>query len=290
MSRGENLVQALDGEKKTIPPLYRAVVEAGARSGRLPVALEGLARYVRGYSEARAAIGLALWYPVLVLSLAYALFVGPVWKGLPHFVEAFEALGLKISAPMRWLTQVGELAPYWWPIGPILLAALAIAWVRSGTAARFKGAPGADCGSSPGCGRCWPTSKPPISPSLLGLLLRARCDVSVRLGPGSRSHRRPAAGTGCRPVGPGDRPRASRPRQALDALDKTTFLPMLRWVLATGQAAGFAGRGSSQSRRYVPQACQLPGRETLCALAHDPAWSESAGSRPCSMDWHCFYL
>ena len=42
MSRGENLVQALDGEKKTIPPLYRAVVEAGARSGRLPVALEGL--------------------------------------------------------------------------------------------------------------------------------------------------------------------------------------------------------------------------------------------------------
>ena len=58
-----------------------------------------------------------------------------VWKGLPHFVEAFEALGLKISAPLRWLTRVGELAPYWWPIGPILLAALAIAWVRSGTAA-----------------------------------------------------------------------------------------------------------------------------------------------------------
>src|SRR5262245_34637244 len=76
LSRGESLPEALDGEAQAIPALYRAVVEAGARSGRLSIALEGMARYVRGYSEARAAIGLALWYPVLVLSLAYLLFVG----------------------------------------------------------------------------------------------------------------------------------------------------------------------------------------------------------------------
>ncbi len=87
MSRGESLVEALESEKQTIPPLYRAVVEAGARSGQLPVALEGLARYVRGYSEARRAIGLALWYPVMVLALAYALFVGLVRMAVPRFRE-----------------------------------------------------------------------------------------------------------------------------------------------------------------------------------------------------------
>jgi general secretion pathway protein F len=44
LSRGEGLVEALEGEGRSIPPLYRAVVEAGARSGQLPVALEGMAR------------------------------------------------------------------------------------------------------------------------------------------------------------------------------------------------------------------------------------------------------
>src|SRR5208282_2250988 len=121
LSRGESLPEALEAEKRAIPPLYRAVVEAGARSGRLSGALEGLARYVRGYSEARASIGVALWYPILVLSLAYGL-----------------SLGLKVIWPLRWLEKVGELAPYWWPAWPALLLLLALAWWRSGVAATFQ--------------------------------------------------------------------------------------------------------------------------------------------------------
>src|SRR5262245_23349033 len=73
LKKGESLVEALESERQSIPPLYRAVVEAGTQAGRLPIALEGLARYVRGYGEARTAIGLALWYPLIVLSLAYGL-------------------------------------------------------------------------------------------------------------------------------------------------------------------------------------------------------------------------
>src|SRR3954471_81507 len=138
LSRGESLGQALEAEERAIPPLYRAVVEAGARSGRLPAALEGLARYVRSYSEARSSIGVALWYPILVLSLAYALFLGLVIEVIPRFIGAFESLGIEIIGPLRWLERVGELAPYWWPAWPILLLLLAIAWWRSGTAASFQ--------------------------------------------------------------------------------------------------------------------------------------------------------
>ena len=121
LNRGESLPEALEGEAQSIPPLYRAVVEAGARSGQLPIALEGLAKYVRGYSEARAAIGLALWYPLLVLALAYALFVGLVVAGGPWFIETFESLGLGVAAPLRGLSWIGRSVPYWWPVGPILL-------------------------------------------------------------------------------------------------------------------------------------------------------------------------
>ena len=57
LNRGESLVQALEAEKQVLPPLYRAVVEAGARSGQLPVALEGLTTYkwqVRGTGQTRS--------------------------------------------------------------------------------------------------------------------------------------------------------------------------------------------------------------------------------------------
>lgn len=138
LSRGESLPEALEAEKRAIPPLYRAVVEAGARSGRLSVALEGLARYVRGYSEARAAIGVALWYPILVLSLAYGLFLGLVVEIVPRFIGAFESLGLEVIRPLRWLERCGELAAYWWPVGPVLLVLLGVAWWRSGVAATFQ--------------------------------------------------------------------------------------------------------------------------------------------------------
>ena len=109
LARGESLTQALEGERQSLPPLYRAVVEAGARSGRLPVALEGMARYVGGFSEARSTIGLALWYPLLVLSLAYALFFGMVSWAVPRFIEAFESLGLAVSAPLRVARASGRI-------------------------------------------------------------------------------------------------------------------------------------------------------------------------------------
>ena len=115
LSRGESLSQALEGEGQAIPPLYRAVVEAGARSGQLPIALEGLARYVRGYTEARSAIGLALWYPLIVLSLAYVLFVAMVGLVVPRFVGAFDSLELAVPAPLRWMSLA-------WRIPAVLVA------------------------------------------------------------------------------------------------------------------------------------------------------------------------
>ena len=152
-------------KNRSLPPLYRAVVEAGARSGQLPVALEGLARYVRGYSEARATIGLALWYPLVVLSLAYALFVGMVMLIVPRFLDAFESLGLASPAPLRWLSVVGQTADYWWLAGPIALAVLAIAWVRSGQRRGSSRRRGAGSSSSRGCGRSWPITRQPTSAS-----------------------------------------------------------------------------------------------------------------------------
>jgi len=102
MSRGESLPQALDAEGERIPKLYRAVVATGVRAGRLPVALEAVANYARSYAESRRAIGLALWYPLIVLTLAVVLFALVVARVLPRFLALFESLRLPVT-PARTL-------------------------------------------------------------------------------------------------------------------------------------------------------------------------------------------
>ncbi len=139
MSHGESLGQALEAERRAIPPLYCAIVEAGLRAGRLPAALEGLATYARGYLEARQSIGLALAYPLMVAVLAYFLFLGFVTVIMPRFLTALDMFRLPVTAPVRWLGTVGDLTPYWWPIGPIVFFAVIFAWVRSGKSLQFQG-------------------------------------------------------------------------------------------------------------------------------------------------------
>jgi general secretion pathway protein F len=237
LSRGESLGQALEAERGAIPPLYRAVVEAGARSGRLPAALEGLSRYVRRYSEARSAVGVALWYPILVLTLAYALFVGLIVEVVPRFVGAFESLGIEIIRPLRWLEQAGELAPYWWPAWPILLVLLALAWWRSGTAASFQT-------SSWSLIRLIPWMRSMLSDyesagfaELLSLLLEHDVALPQAVVLAAEATGNPKMIAGARQLAAAVE-RGEPPGEALRQLPKESFRPLLRWALAAGKEQG----------------------------------------------------
>jgi type II secretory pathway component PulF len=132
MSRGEGLLQALEGEGERLPGIYRAVVEAGLRTGRLSVALEGLAIFARQYAEMRRAIGLALVYPLVVLTLAYGLFAFFVWQIAPRFLAAAESLQVPSPRALSWLSGLGDSVRYWWPIGPAALLLIGLWWARSG--------------------------------------------------------------------------------------------------------------------------------------------------------------
>ena len=237
LARGESLPQALEGEERAIPPLYRAVVQAGAQSGRLPIALEGLAKYVRGYAEARASIGLALWYPLLVLSLAYALFVAMTYLAFKKLADTADVLGLHATSPFHWLARLGESMPYWWPAGPVVLFVLLIAWLRSGSAARFQAGSWSWLWLFPWMRSILANYETANFSELLGLLLdhnvpypsalilAADATGDARLCRGARQLAEAIA-------------RGESAASALGTVDRKTFLPMMRWVLATGQEQG----------------------------------------------------
>jgi type II secretory pathway component PulF len=237
LNRGESLPEALAGEKAAIPPLYRAVVEAGARSGQLPIALEGLAKYVRGYSDARTAIGLALWYPLLVLALAYTLFVGLLWLAVPEFIKTYELLGLTVAAPLRTLSWIGSTVSYWWPIGPILLVVLFFAWVRSGTAARFQAGAWSWLMVFPWMRSILANFETANFSELLGLLLEHHVPLPAAVVLAAESTGDARITRGARRLAAAVE-RGESAAAALRTIDRGTFLPMLRWVLATGQEQG----------------------------------------------------
>jgi general secretion pathway protein F len=131
MSRGESLSEALAASGAAVPPVYRAVVEAGVRSGKLSNALESLATYARGFAEARRSILVAIWYPLLVLLVASVLFLGIMTKVIPRFVQTFEVLRLPLNWSLRLLNRLSETAWYWGPVIPVGLVLFVFAGLMS---------------------------------------------------------------------------------------------------------------------------------------------------------------
>ncbi len=139
LEQGATLTEALDAEGDLVPPVYRAVVEAGARSGRLASALEGLAEYARGYVEMRRMIGTSMLYPIIVISLAYALLIGFLVVLVPTFVSVFDEFRLPAVKGMRLIEPISDTVRVWWPVGPVLLLVVLLAWWRTGRSWSFPG-------------------------------------------------------------------------------------------------------------------------------------------------------
>lgn len=139
LESGASLDEAIAAEGARLPPVYGAVVRAGARSGRLGAALEGLADTAREQLELRRALSLALIYPLLVLSLAYLLFVGFVVWVLPRFEAIFVDFRIAPPPVMVLLGRSGDWVARFWLIGPVVLVAFLLLWAWSGRAGAFPG-------------------------------------------------------------------------------------------------------------------------------------------------------
>ncbi len=128
LQAGETLPQALVDAPGTFSPVFRAVVEAGLRSGRLSAALEGLANSSRRIAELRRLTRVAMLYPAFVAFLAFGLFVcGMVWFQ-PRVTHMYESMDLAPSPLNLQLAELGRTAPTWAPWIPLVALIALIFW------------------------------------------------------------------------------------------------------------------------------------------------------------------
>jgi type II secretory pathway component PulF len=145
---GEPLLQVLSGGAVRLPPVYRAVVEAGLRAGRLPAALESLATSLRRLDEARRTIVAAAFYPLVVFVLAWGLLAVSAALVAPRMASMMRDVGAPGAEAVAWAASWGGSAVWWGVAVPAVVVPLAVAWwffarraglVESGSSARILG-------------------------------------------------------------------------------------------------------------------------------------------------------
>ncbi|MCA9013767.1 MAG: type II secretion system F family protein [Planctomycetaceae bacterium] len=141
MERGSTLSEAMETEGSRFPKVYRVIVEAGIKSGKLTVALEEMSNYAWELFHLRRQIGMAMVYPLIVFSLAYGLFLVFLFEMLARFNVAYDVFRLGEPKPLLVLNMLESTIVYWGLVPPLLLFVFVILWMRTGSSQllNFKG-------------------------------------------------------------------------------------------------------------------------------------------------------
>jgi general secretion pathway protein F len=134
MTNGASLPEALRAEESRIPTVYRTVVEAGLRAGRLPAALEATSNYARELVELRRRISLALLYPLIVVALAYFLFLVVIADLAERFRETYDLFQIPVHGLLAGVIEFAESARHWWWAPPLVMTVAVVWWMSTGGA------------------------------------------------------------------------------------------------------------------------------------------------------------
>lgn len=238
LEQGQSLVDVLADPALGIPPLYRTVVEAGIRSGRLATALESIARSARALSESRRMLTAAMIYPLLLLLVAWISFVWFAVRIAPTLAQGMHEFGAIGQGLLTWLARLGSAAGYWGPAVPLGTILLAGVWWQRSVRATLVQPPAARIliGWLPWLGRMLRSLRVAAFAEILGMLLdnEVPLDQAVTLAAQSAAD-----------------PRMIRSANSLAAAirrgqpfgDDATWVgtdcpPMVRWLLVAGHERG----------------------------------------------------
>jgi len=122
---GHSLAEGLGDYPNIFPQLYRATVAAGEQTGHLDIVLERLAEYTEQRQYLRQKTLLALFYPLLLTSVAILVVVGLLAYVVPQVVQVFANINQNLPFLTRNLIIVSDFLRDWGLVLLILLGLLA---------------------------------------------------------------------------------------------------------------------------------------------------------------------
>jgi general secretion pathway protein F len=130
---GQSVSSGLAAYPSAFPQIYRAMIEAGEQSGRLPDVLERLADYTENRESLRDKLVLAFIYPALVTAVALAVIGLMLVYVVPQVTRVFANLGQTLPLATRILIGLSDFVR---STGAYWIAALALLCVSGRLALR----------------------------------------------------------------------------------------------------------------------------------------------------------
>jgi general secretion pathway protein F len=137
LQRGEDLPTALRSMPGKFPDFFVSLVEAGIRSGRLGLALEGMAATGRQMNELRNSIILAMMYPVTLFFVAYILLFAVVSRVAERINEFYVATELVPSRWSRAVAAFGRIDWVWHALFLLAVVVVMLVWLWATRRARL---------------------------------------------------------------------------------------------------------------------------------------------------------
>lgn len=131
LEAGQDLSAALHEERGRLPIFFRAVVDAGIRSGDPAIALKSIAETARRIDEHRRVEFHAFVYPLIVGLATIGLIAISLYIVLPWHINLYVAESAPLPWPLAWSKALMTgLSTYWWS-APLLLGTLfLVIWLR----------------------------------------------------------------------------------------------------------------------------------------------------------------
>lgn len=114
---GSTLHEALGQHPVQFDELYRNLVRAGESAGVLDTILDTVATYKEKTESIKGKIKKALFYPIMVMVVAFAVILIMLLFVVPVFAKTFKDAGAQLPAPTQILVNMSEfMQQYWWVV------------------------------------------------------------------------------------------------------------------------------------------------------------------------------
>ena len=111
---GETFHEAIAKHPRVFNRLFVSMVKAGEAGGLLAEILDRLAGFLEATARLRKKVKSAMTYPVIVISIAFAITTFLIVRVVPIFGEIFKDFGAKLPAPTQFLIDVSDFVRGEW--------------------------------------------------------------------------------------------------------------------------------------------------------------------------------
>lgn len=114
--RGESLSSAMEKQKSTYPQLLINMIKTAEMTGDLPTILDDMADYYTAMDQTKKQMKSAMTYPLVVLTIAFAVLIFMLTYLVPQFATMFEANNAELPALTLTILSISDFVKNYWYI------------------------------------------------------------------------------------------------------------------------------------------------------------------------------